>query len=171
MKNFWFLFVCVFSAVLLAWCCKCPCSEKMESVNEPEFLVTDFDSAMTAFYNWWSFTCDFSWDIDERFMGGYVAADWNRVSAYANWDDNFSKGEGHLIIKNWLSFQWTKEQGEIEWEVDEGWVEDIFDFLDELREAVENSKDWEWKSFFIDCKSWVEESDFIVPGGIQFDYY
>lgn len=174
MKKLWFLFGCIFSVLLLAWCCTCPCSENTgaidESINKSEFVVTDFDSAMTAFYNWWNFTCNFSWDIDGTFGEGYVAVDWNRMSAHVNWEDDDSKGEGHLIIKNWLYFEWTKEDGVIEWEIDEGWVEDILDFLYELRDSMEESMDWTWVALVMDCKAWIEESHFIVPDGIDFDY-
>lgn len=176
MKNFWFLFVCMFSTVLLAWCCKCPCSEKTESMDEPEFVVTDFDSAMTAFYNWWSFTCNFSWNIEERFMDGYIAVDENRLSLHGNWknedpSEDLLTGEGYLIIKNWLMFEWSKENDVVEWEIDEGWMDDIVEVLDELRNARKDAIDWTWIAFVIDCKAWVEESDFIVPDGIHFDYY
>lgn len=172
MRNLWLLFGFVFPAVLLTWCCSCPCSEKIESMDKSEFEVSDFDSAITAFYNWWSFTCDFSWDIEERFMNGYIAVDENRLSVHANWKNKDSSedlltGEGYLIIKNWLLFEWSKENDVVEWEVDEGWMEDIVEVLHELRDEV---KDWTWTMFVMDCKAWIKESVFIVPSELQFDY-
>lgn len=175
MKKLGFLFGCIFTSILLAWCCKCPCSEKIESMDEPEFEINDFDSVITAFYNWWSFTCNFSWDIEDGFMDGYVAVGWDRMSAHANWETKDSSWdllmwEWNVIIKNWLLFEWGTEYDELEGEVDEWWMGDIVELLDDLKETIEDPIDWTWTTFNIDCKSWIEESDFIVPSGINFYY-
>lgn len=175
MRKLWLFFGCIFTSILLSWCCSCPCSEETESMDKSEFVVTDFDSAMTAFYNWWSFTCDFLWNIEEKFMSGHIVVDENRLSFHANWRNEDSSEdllteEGYLFIKNWLLFEWSKEDGVEEWEVDEGWMEDIIEVLNHLREVVEDAKDWTWTAFNIDCKAWIKESDFMVPNGIYFDY-